>query len=80
MLEITKTTQFRGNSKVNSNLVKVFDASVNTADPENIAMTNYIVNYELYKENRAVITADQTAFEDAVYSFQEALIAEQAAE
>ena len=80
MLEIIKTTQFKGNSKVGADIVKVFDASINTADPENITLQAYVVNYDLYKANRAAVAADQTSFEDAVYAFQEALIAEQAAQ
>jgi len=80
MLEIIKTTQFKGNSKVGADIAKVFDASVNTADPKNITLQAYVVNYDLYKANRAAVAADQTSFEDAVYAFQEALIAEQAAQ
>jgi len=80
MLEIIKTTQFRGDSKVNSQSAKVFEATINTAAPENMTLNSYVINYELYKSNRSAIAADQAAFEDAVYAFQEALIAEQAAQ
>ena len=80
MLEIIKTTQFRGDSKVNSQSAKIFEATINTAAPENMTLNSYVINYELYKSNRSAITADQAAFEDAVYAFQEALIAEQAAQ
>ena len=80
MLNIVKTTQIKGESKINGTLTKVFESAVNTAAPENMTMNSYIVNYELYKANRAAVAADQTSFEDAVYAFQEALIAEQAAQ
>jgi len=80
MLNITKTTQFRGESKVGETAVKMFEATINTAAPENMTLNNYVINYELYKANRAAVAADQTAFEDAVYLFQESLIAEQAAQ
>ena len=76
MLNVIKTTNFKGESKINDTLAKVFEATINTAAPENMTMNSYIVNYELYKANRAVVTADQTAFEDAVYAFQESLTAE----
>ncbi|MDN5289871.1 MAG: hypothetical protein PWQ06_110 [Anaerophaga sp.] len=79
MLEIIKTTQFRGDSKINTQSAKVFEATINTAAPENMTLNSYIINYDLYKSNRTAIAADQAAFEDAVYAFQEALIAEQAA-
>lgn len=75
MLNITKTTQFKGESKINDTLAKVFEATINTAAPESMTMNSYIVNYDLYKANRAAVTADQTAFEDAVYAFQEPLAA-----
>lgn len=74
MLEIVKTTQFRGNSKVGTEVAKVFEATVNTTSPENLTMNSYIVNYDLYKLNRAAISAEQIEFEDAVYAFQESLM------
>lgn len=77
MLTIIKTTQLKGNSRIGEDLVKVFDASVSSATPETLAFTSYIINYDLYKANRSAISADQIAFEDAVYAFQEELIAEQ---
>lgn len=63
-----------GNSKINDVVVKVFDAKINEGDPENIIMNSYIQNYDLYKANRTVITAEQTEFENAVYAIQESLL------
>lgn len=80
MLTTTKTTQFRGESKIGDISAKVFEATINTANPESMTLNSYVINYEIYKSNRAAIAADQAAFEDAVYAFQEALIAEQAAQ
>lgn len=78
MLNITKTTNFKGESKINDTLAKVFEATINTAAPENMTMSGYIVNYELYKANREAIATEQTQFEDQAYAFQAQLIAEQA--
>lgn len=80
MLNITKTTQFKGESKINDTLAKVFEATINTEAPESMTMNSYIVNYELYKSNRSAIAADQAAFEDAAYVFQDQLITEKAAQ
>lgn len=80
MLNITKTTQFRGESKIGEVAAKMFEATINTANPESMTLNNYVINYDLYKANRTAIAADQAAFEDAVYLFQEELIAEQAAQ
>lgn len=74
MLEIVKTTQFRGSAKIGETVAKVFEATINTETPESMTMNSYIVNYELYKNNRAAISAEQITFEDTVYAFQESLI------
>jgi hypothetical protein len=33
-----------------------------------------VVDYALYKVNREAVAADERAFEDAVYAFQEGLL------
>ena len=78
MLEIVKTTTFTGTSKVGDVVVKIFSATINTVKPEDMSFNHYVVNYELYKSNRAVITEEQSSFEDVAYLFQEQLIAEKA--
>lgn len=79
MLEVIKETKFRGTSKIGEAAAKMFEATINTANPADMKFNHYIVNYELYKSNRAVIGAEQLAFEDQAYSFQDQLIAEKAA-
>jgi hypothetical protein len=78
MLEVIKETKFRGTSKVGDAAAKMFEATINTANPGDMKFNHYIVNYELYKSNRAAIGAEQLQFEDAAYTFQDQLIAEQA--
>ena len=80
MLEITKETIFRGTSKVGDAAAKMFEARINTASPETIAFNHYVVQYDIYKSNRSAIAAEQLAFEDVAYSFQDQLIAEKAAQ
>lgn len=80
MLEIMKETKFRGTSKVGDAAAKMFEATINTANPEDMKFNHYIVNYELYKSNRSAIGAEQLSFEDAAYVFQDQLIAEKAAQ
>ena len=74
MLTTTKTTQFRGESKIGEAAAKIFEATINTASPENLTLNGYVVNYDLYKSNRSAVAVDQAAFEDAVYAFQESLM------
>ena len=74
MLEINKSISLIGNSKVGEKVVKVFDAKINENDPENLTINSYITDYELYKVNRTAVTAEQTEFENMVYSIQESLV------
>ncbi|PKM87503.1 MAG: hypothetical protein CVU87_09480 [Firmicutes bacterium HGW-Firmicutes-12] len=78
MLEIIKTTTFTGTAKIGEVAAKVFSATINTANPEDMSFNHYVVKYDLYKANRAAIGAEQSAFEDAAYTFQDQLIAEKA--
>lgn len=80
MLEIVKETKFRGVSKIGDTAAKMFEATINTVSPETMSFNHYVVNYELYKANRAAIGAEQLAFEDTAYDFQDQLIAEKAAQ
>lgn len=73
MLETTKTVQFRGTSKIGTDVAKVFEATVNTATPDSMNMNSYILNYDLYKANRTTIADEQMQFEDMVYAYQESL-------
>ena len=79
MLETNKETIIKGTSKVGEVAVKMFEARINTASPEVMTFNHYVVNYELYKPNRAAILQEQLSFEDSAYAFQDQLIAEQAA-
>jgi len=74
MLTTTKTTQFRGESKIGDAAAKIFEATINTTNPENLTLNSYVVNYDVYKSNRSAVAIDQASFEDAVYAFQESLI------
>ena len=80
MLDITKTITFTGTSKIGEATVKIFTATINTANPEEMPFNHYVVDYVLYKANRAVISAEQLEFEDAAYAFQDQLIAEKEAQ
>lgn len=80
MLEIIKETKFRGTSKIGDAAAKMFEATINTANPEDMKFNHYVVNYSLYEPNRTAISAEQLQFEDAAYAFKAQLIAEQAAQ
>ncbi len=79
MLDIVKTTQFRGTSKFgdegSEQTAKIFEATINTSNPEDLTFNSYVIDYSLYKANRTTISAEQTEFEDSVYAFQDELLA-----
>lgn len=76
MLEITKETIFRGVSKVKDSAVKMFEARINSANPKEMTFNHYVVSYDLHKNNRSLVAADEFEFEDMAYAFQDTLLSE----
>jgi len=76
MLEVVKTTTFTGSSKIGDTVLKMFTATINTETPEEMGLNHWVVNYPLYGPNRAAVAADEVAFEDMAYAFQQQLIDE----
>ena len=74
MLKMNKTTSFRGESKVGDVTMVIFNASINSDNPEEASMDSYTTNQSLYRANREIANADRIAFEDEVYAFQQASI------
>lgn len=74
MLTIRKTIQFHGESKINDTPVKFYNATVTEDNPDGLMINSNVADNSLYRANRAAVTADQAAFEDAVYAFQESLM------
>ena len=79
MLKTRKNVMISGQSVIDGAEAAGFQAQVDTANPENMTMSNWQTNAQLYKENRDVCRADQAEFEDYAYSVQDQLIAEKAA-
>lgn len=80
MLEVTKTIQIRGTSKIGTATAKFFEATISTVSPESMTFNHYIADYTLYKANRSAVSAGQTAFEDAAYALQDELTVESEAD
>lgn len=78
MLEINKEIKVKGVSKIGDASAKVFEATINTVNPETMTFNHYVTNYELYKTNRVLINGEQLQFEDAAYLLQDQLISEKA--
>ena len=79
MLKIRKKVMISGQSIIDGAEAAGFQAQVDTTTPEDMTMSNWQTNAQLYKENRDVCRADQAEFEDYAYSIQDRMIAELAA-
>lgn len=79
MLTYKKEITLTGTSKIDGVVAAGYQAKINSDHPEEMTLTNWQSDKELYKNNRATCRADQAAFEDAAYILQEELIAEKEA-
>lgn len=75
MLQLRKKNTIEGESVIDGVIVQGYRAELNEANPENLVMSDWIVNQQLYKENRSAVRADLHEFEDTVFALQDELIA-----
>ena len=74
-LQIRKKNTIEGESVINGTVVQGYRAELNENNPENLTMSDWIVDQAAYKANRSEARADSHAFEDEVFAMQDALIA-----
>ena len=74
MLNITKSINLNGESKIGDVTVAYLSASVSSNS--NTTITKNIVSQELYQINKEVIKKDMSEFETKVYSLVDELVAE----
>lgn len=61
-----------GTSEIDGVPIKEFNAKIDFENPDNVQIqAPYISNQDLYRENRAQVRQDETAFEDFVYAMQD---------
>lgn len=75
MLQLRKKNTIEGESVIDGTIVQGYRAELNEANPENLVMSDWIVNQQLYKENRSAVRADLHEFEDTVFAMQDELLA-----
>ena len=70
MLKTSKNTQFTGSSIVDGVSITSFTCTIgeNEIKDDAPAYSFYIQDQAAYRENRAEVNQDRTAFEDAMYS------------
>lgn len=79
MLTFKKEITLAGESKIDGVIAAGYQAKINSDHPEDMTISVWQTNKELYKNNRTICRADQAAFEDTAYILQEELIAEKEA-
>lgn len=60
----------------NEVVAETFNATINSADPENMTLSSYQNDKAVYKANRTQCRRDEAEFEDACYAIQDEMIAE----
>lgn len=79
MLTFKKEITLTGTSKIDGVVAAGYQAKINSDNPEDMTISVWQSDKDLYKNNRATCRADQAAFEDTAYILQEELIAEKEA-
>lgn len=79
MLSYKKEITLTGTSKIDGVVAAGYQAKINSDNPEDMTISVWQSDKDLYKNNRATCRADQAAFEDTAYILQEELIAEKEA-
>lgn len=75
MLQIRKKNTIEGESVIDGVIVQGYRAELNESNPENLVMSDWIVNQAAYKANRSAVRADLHEFEDTVFAMQDKLLA-----
>ena len=73
-LQIRKKNTIEGESVINGVIVQGYRAELNETNPENLIMTDWIVDQTVYKANRSEVRADLCEFEDTVFAMQDEMI------
>lgn len=66
MLEVKRTVNLSGESKIDGVVAERYTALINESNPDNTSVTRREVNPDLYEANKAECREDQDAFDDTV--------------
>lgn len=75
MLNISEKITITGKSVIDGVEVCGYSAQIESTNPANMTLSDWQINKDLYKANRAACRADQAEFEDYAYAKQDELIA-----
>lgn len=74
-LQIRRKTTIEGESVIDDVIVQGYRAELNETNPENLVMSDWIVDQAAYKANRSAVRTDLHEFEDTVFALQDELLA-----
>lgn len=77
MLTITKTTTLNATSTFDGTTAQGYQATINSENPANMSISNWIADYAVYKAHRSECSTERAQFEDAAFELQDVMIAEQ---
>lgn len=71
MLEMNKTTNLQGTSKIDNTIVVIMNAQI--TDKGTADVTKTIVNKDIYNANKTECRKDIAEFEDKVYELEDSI-------
>lgn len=74
MLKKSSKILLEGTSVIADQIVARFVATIDADDPTSMNITTRLINADAYKENLAIVQADQKEFEDHAYATLEKVL------
>ena len=76
MLKVKKNIKLTGESLIEATAVEGYSAEIDSENPENISISNWQIDKDLYKKNRTQCLQDYAAFMDKAYALQDEMLKE----
>jgi len=76
MLKVVREHKLFGIGTIEDEEIVIFNATINTDRIEDLDVSSYINDSNIYDKNKTELRVDQINFEDMAYGLQQAIIAE----
>ena len=73
-LQTRKKVTIEGESVINGTTVQGYRAEISSSNPEDIILSDWIIDKTGYKDNRVQARRDSSEFEDQAYELQDQMI------
>lgn len=74
MLKINKKVTIEGETTIEDKKAMIYKAVIDSEDPENMSITAWKSDKDLYKQHRVEIRKDEAEFEEYAFSVQDEMI------